>query len=151
MVPSQSFYYHNKYPCVSSLVLQSCIDILMSVSIHYMRVLGKVFWKSPEIKAMLANCDCEKHKTEKEEHWQTHLSVRVEDMVELRYYVRTLHYHLKYGTGSVTRVTQFLKCDCVNNLCMSYGVENEIQLTMYTVLSKSELIIDVLEWINTPR
>ena len=149
-VPSKSFFYHNRCPCVSSPVLQSCVDIHMSKCMHYMRALGK-FIRRPDIKMMLECCDCEQHKKIKTEQWQTYMSSRVEDIVELSCCQRAAHPHLKYGIGSGARVPNLLKWDCVNNVCVACGVDTKLQLKTCEILSNSELIINVLEWINAPR
>ena len=75
-VPSKSFFYHNRCPCVSSPVLQSCVDIYMSKCMHYMQALGKVI-RRPDIKMRLESCSCEHHKKIKSTQWQTYLSSRV--------------------------------------------------------------------------
>ena len=106
-VPSKSFFYHNRCPCVSSPVLQSCVDINMSKCMHYMRALCKVI-RRPDMKTMLECCGCEQHKKIKTEQWQTYLSSRVEDLVEASCCNRTAHPHLTYGIGSGAGVPKLL-------------------------------------------
>lgn len=48
--PSQSFFWKNRCPCVSSPVMQSCVDIHSSAVIHYMRCLSKVIRNKKQIK-----------------------------------------------------------------------------------------------------
>ena len=79
------------------------------------------------------------------------MSSRVEDIVELSCCKRTAHPHLKYGIGSGARVPNLLKWDCVNNVCVACGVDTKLQLKTCEILSNSELIINVLEWINASR
>ena len=149
-VPSKSFFYHNRCPCVSVPVLQSCVDIRMSKCMHYIRALGKVI-RRPDMKMMLESCSCEQQKNIKSEQWQTYLSSRVEDLVEVSCCNRIEHPHLTYGVGSGARVPKLLKWDCVNNVCAVCGVDTKLQMKTCEILSNSELVIDVLEWINAPR
>ena len=118
IAPSLSFYYNNRCPCVSCPVMQSCVDIPMSKTIHYMRALRKVIRKRPEIKEALDNCECDQHKQDTKDQWQTYLASRVEDLIEHSCCGRTAHPHLKYGAGSSTRIPQLLRWDCVNNVCL---------------------------------
>ena len=46
---------------------------------------------------------------------------------------------------------KLLKWDCVNNVCAVCGVDTKLQLKTCEILSSSELVIDVLEWINAPQ
>ena len=64
VVPLRSFYYANRSPCISSPVMQSCVDIPTSKTIHYMRALGKLIRKQSEIKQELENCDRDQRKQE---------------------------------------------------------------------------------------
>ena len=99
ITPSVSFYYNNMCPCISCPVMQSCVDIPMSKTVHYMQALRKVIRKRPEIKAALDNCECNQHTHDTKDQWQTYLASRVEDLIEHSCYGRTAHSHLKYGAG----------------------------------------------------
>ena len=103
------------------------------------------------MKMMLESCSCEQQKNIKSEQWQTYLSSRVEDLVEVSCCNRIEHPHLTYGVGSGARVPKLLKWDCVNNVCAVCGVDTKLQMKTCEILSNSELVIDVLEWINAPR
>lgn len=151
VVLSVSFYYHNRCPCVSSSVLQSCVDIPMSKTMHYMRVLRKVIRKRPEIKEALDNCQHEQHKQDTNDQWQTYLASRADDLIEYSCCGHTAHPHLKYGAGSSMRIPKLLRWDCVNNICEECGIERKLKMTTCKILSESNLSIDVLEWIDAPR
>ena len=122
----------------------------MSKYMHYMRALGKVIQR-PDMKMMLESCSCEEHKKIKSEQWQTYLSSRIEDLVEVSCCKRIEHPYLTYGVGSGARVPKLLQWDCVNNVCTVCGVDNKLQMKKCEILSNSDLVIDVLEWINAPR
>ena len=49
------------------------------------------------------------------------------------------------------QISPFLRWDCVKNICNECGVARKLKLTTCKMLSVSNLIIDVLEWIDTPR
>ena len=150
-LPSFSFFYHNRCPCVSPPVMQSCVDIPMSTAMHYMRALNKVSRKRPELKERLATCNCEQHKKEQAHQWQTYLGRRVEDMVDLSCCPRTRHPHLTYGTGSQSKVPSLLQWKCVRKECTDCGVDRNLQMTKCDILDECAIVIDVLEWINAPR
>ena len=79
------------------------------------------------------------------------MSLHPEDLVEHSCCGRTSHPHLKYGTGSGRRIPELLRWDCVNNICTECGIDRKLKLTACKILSESDLIIDVLEWIDAPR
>ena len=79
------------------------------------------------------------------------MASRVEDLIEHSCFWRTAHPHLKHGARSSMRILRLLRWDCVNNICEEYGIERKLKLTTCKILSASNLIIDILEWIDAPR
>ena len=58
----------------------------------------------------------------------------------------------KMSTGAGRRSNcPYCVWDCVNNVCGTCGADTKTQLKTCKILSKSELVINVLEWISTPR
>ena len=72
------------------------------------------------------------------------MASRVEDVVEYSCYGHTTYPNLKYNAGSVTWIPQLLRWDSVNNVCVEYEIEQKLKSTTYKILSKSNLIINVL-------
>ena len=150
-LPSLSFFYHNRCPCVSPPVMQSCVDIIMSTAMHYMWSLNKVSRKRPELKEQLATCNCIQHQKVHTDQWQTYLRRRVDDMVKLSCCNQIPHPNLKYGTGSQSRVPLLLQWKCVRNTCTECGDDCKLTMTICDILSTNTIVINVLEWINAPR
>lgn len=92
---------------------------------------------------------CEQHTKIKAEQWQTYLSSRVEDLVEASCCNRTTHPRLKYGIGSGARVPKLWNWGCIDNVCVACGVDSKFQLKACEILSQSELVLNMLEWVNT--
>ena len=40
-IPSRSYFYYHRCPCVALATMQSCVDIKMSSCAHYLRSIGK--------------------------------------------------------------------------------------------------------------
>ena len=149
-LPSMSYFYYNRCPCVSPPVLQSCVDICMSGAMHYIRALNKVSRKRPELKEQLGTCKFVQYKKARIDQWKTYLERRVEDMI-ISCCQWTQYPNLKYGTGSRTKVSSLVQWKYVRNECTVYGVDGKLQMETCDILSKSTIIIDVLQWINAPR
>lgn len=150
-IPSRSFFRVNRCLCVSSPVMQSCVDIHTSSVQHYMRALHKTIRNRPIIKSALENCNCEQHKIAKNLHWQTYLNKRVEDLVEVSCCPKLPHPELACGVGSSIRTPKFLRWDCVNNLCNECGVEALLQMSTCKVLGECNDVIPLLEWVHADR
>ena len=143
VIPSISYFYRHSFPCVSHPVLQSCVDITMSTTMHYTRALNKVSIERPDLRDVLENCNCAQHQKEKNTKWQTHLVKRVKDLIDISCCERTRHPHLKYGAVSEAKVTSLLQWKCVRNMCQECGINKKLKMTECKVLNESAIVIDI--------
>ena len=60
-LPSRSFYYQNRCPCVKPAKMQLCVDIIISGLTHYMLALNKYISNNKEVKRQLTFCSCSQH------------------------------------------------------------------------------------------
>ena len=116
-----------------------------------MRAIGKFVRNNDSIKRQLEQCDCTQHQLPQEQQWQSCLSKRGEDLIEMSCCSKVVHSYLSYGVGSSKCTPKLLQWKCVNNECSGCSVEAKLKMTTYTILSECKHVIDVVEWVQTPR
>ena len=151
ILPSRSFFYQNRCPCVSVPVLQSCVDLEKSSLYHIMRALHKFIQTNRSIRDRLDTCNCEQHSLPKKQQWQWYLNKTVSDFIDSTCCARVAHHALTIGIGSSSSVPKLLGFHCVNNECEKCGIEHNLLFSKCKILSECIQEIDLLEWINAPR
>ena len=150
LVPSMSFFYLNRCPCVTRPVMQSCVDLRTSQLQHYMRAIGKYIRVHPLIKEKLNRCHCPQHALDKR-HWQSYLSGPVEEFIESTCCAKVAHPHLVVGVGSSSRIPKLLNRRCVMNNCADCGVEKNMMLSTCDILAADTNEVSVMEWVLAER
>ena len=148
---SRSIFYLHRCPRVSAPVKQSCVDIYTISLVNYMRGIGKFIRNNKMIKRKLEECKCAQHQIRQVQQWQAYLSKRGEDLVEISCCSKIIHPYLSYGVGSSARTPKLLQRKCVNKECDRCGVDRKLKMKECRILGECKQIIDVIEWIHTPR
>ena len=149
-IPSESFFYHNRCPCVSRPVMQSCVDLRTSQLQHYMRAIGKYIRAHPLVSEKIKQCNCEQHSLTTK-HWQNYVGGTCEDFIESTCCAKMSHPHLAVGVGSTCKVPKLLNRSCVLNECHNCGVEKKLMVSTCPILAKDTQVISVMEWVLAER
>ena len=109
ITPSRSFFFQNRCKCVSSPVIQPCVDITARAMMHYMRAIGNFIRNNKEISSALEQCRCSQHLKPQQDQWQTYLNGYVEDFIEASCCTKVAHSSLNHGARSIVKTKKILQ------------------------------------------
>jgi hypothetical protein len=150
-VPSRSFFYENRCPCVKPAKIQSCVDIIVSGMSHYMCALNKFINQNKELKRTLTYCSCSQHLLPINQQWQRLLGGRVDELVEAVCCPKEAHPKLVCGVGSSAYTPSFIKWECAFGTCINCGIETKMRFSECNILKNCDSEVNVMEWVLAPR
>ena len=139
-IPSRSYFYSHRCPCVALPTMQSCVDIKMSSCAHYMRAIGKYIRQNKNIRDKLTS-----------QTWVPLLSGHAEDFVQSICCDKVPHPILVCGIGLAQRIPSFHPWDCLHGKCVNCGIEKMHKISDNTILTENNTEIDLLEWKEIAR
>ena len=105
-IPSRSFFYSRRCPCVANPTMQPCVDIYISAAIQYTRAISKFIRTNKEICNTLTKA-----------LWVQLLSGHVKECIDSICCAKVSHPSLACGVGLLYRVPSFHKWVCINGSC----------------------------------
>ena len=112
IVPSRSFFYRRRCPCITNPSLQSCVDIIRSSLKHYISALSRYIHKNKDVKDQLTR-----------ENWLPLLGGDSEEFVYFTCCKRIEHPVLTCGVGSNKKIPKFIQWKCAYGECNECGVK----------------------------
>ena len=135
-----TMFYENRCPCVLQPSMQSCVDIIRSTNMHYMRAISKFIRNNRIIKEELTQAP-----------WVDDLNDNPENFIDKLSCPKVPHPELVCGIGNGAKIPSFVSWKCAKGECAECAISKTIDTEKCQVLMVSNSYTYVLEWRDAPR
>ena len=130
-----TMFYRNICPCILQPSMQSCVDIIRSANLHYMRAISKFVRNNKTILDHLTKAT-----------WIGDLNDNPKKFIDNLCCVKLLHPELVCRIGKSIYIPAFVPWVCASGECIECVTSKTINEEKCQILMVSNVYVHVLEW-----